>query len=74
MDALEYGRIVHAENVGDLGCSEAWAIVKDGILFCTTFPCHMCAKHIIASGIGKAIFLEPYQKVSRPNSTATAYK
>jgi hypothetical protein len=36
--------------------------VKGGILYCTTFPCHMCAKHIVASGISRVVFLEPYPK------------
>lgn len=62
MDALEYGRIIHAEmsalsDAARLGCA-----VKDGILYCTTFPCHMCAKHIVAAGIEKVVFLEPYPK------------
>jgi hypothetical protein len=36
--------------------------LKNSILYCTTFPCHMCAKHIISSGIRKVVFLEPYPK------------
>ena len=31
-------------------------------LYCTTFPCHICAKHIVASGIGRVVYLEPYPK------------
>jgi hypothetical protein len=36
--------------------------VENGVLYCTTFPCHMCAKHIVASGISNVVFLEPYPK------------
>lgn len=36
--------------------------VKNGILYCTTFPCHNCTKHILASGIQKVVFLEPHPK------------
>ena len=36
--------------------------LKNGRLFCTTFPCHICARHIVASGIGEVIFVEPYEK------------
>jgi hypothetical protein len=36
--------------------------VRGGTLYCTTFPCHMCAKHIVASGIERVVFLEPYPK------------
>jgi deoxycytidylate deaminase len=62
MDALEYGRIVHAEMsaISDAACSGRG--VRNGTLYCTTFPCHMCAKHIVASGIDRVVFLEPYPK------------
>jgi hypothetical protein len=36
--------------------------VQDATLFCTTFPCHICAKHIVGSGIDTVYFLEPYPK------------
>jgi hypothetical protein len=36
--------------------------LKDAVLYCTTFPCHMCAKHIVAAGIKAVVFLEPYPK------------
>lgn len=62
MDALEYGRIIHAEMSAITDASRLGISIKDAILYCTTFPCHMCAKHIVASGIAKVIFLEPYPK------------
>lgn len=31
-------------------------------MYTTTFPCHNCAKHIIAAGITKVFFVEPYPK------------
>lgn len=62
MDALEYGRIVHAEMSAICGAARVGRPLKDTTLFCTTYPCHMCAKHIIASGIKKVVFLEPYPK------------
>lgn len=31
-------------------------------LFSTTFPCHNCAKHIVAAGIREVIYIEPYPK------------
>jgi cytidine deaminase len=36
--------------------------IKYGTLYCTTFPCHLCAKHIVASGIALVVYLEPYPK------------
>ncbi len=62
MDALEYGRIVHAEMSAIVDAARLGRSVNGGTLFCTTFPCHMCAKHIVAAGLKKVVFLEPYPK------------
>jgi deoxycytidylate deaminase len=62
MDALEYGRIVHAEMSAITDAARLGRALKGTTLYCTTFPCHMCAKHIIASGIKHVVFLEPYPK------------
>jgi deoxycytidylate deaminase len=66
MDALEYGRIVHAEMGALSDAARLGHPVKDGVLYCTTFPCHICAKHIVAAGIVKVVFLEPYPKSLAP--------
>jgi deoxycytidylate deaminase len=62
MDALEYTRVVHAEMSAITDAARLGRSLRDATLFCTTFPCHMCAKHIIAAGIARVIFLEPYPK------------
>jgi len=62
MDALEYGRIIHAEMSAITDAARLGISLKDTILYCTTFPCHMCSKHIVASGIREVVFLEPYPK------------
>lgn len=62
MDALEYGRIIHAEMCALTDAARLGRPVKEGVLFSTAFPCHMCAKHIVSSGIRTVIFLEPYPK------------
>ena len=62
MDALEYGRVIHAEMSAICDAARLGRSLQNATLFCTTFPCHMCAKHIIASGISRVIFLEPYPK------------
>lgn len=62
MDALEYGRIVHAEMSAITDAARLGRTTKGAILFCTTFPCHMCAKHIVAAGLARVVFLEPYPK------------
>lgn len=62
MDALEYGRIVHAEMSALSDAARVGTSVRNGVLYCTTFPCHMCAKHIVAAGVSRVVFLEPYPK------------
>jgi deoxycytidylate deaminase/adenylylsulfate kinase-like enzyme len=62
-DLIEYSRSVHAEmdaivslaRIGGTGLQEA-------TLYTTTFPCHNCARHIVASGIMKVFYIEPYEK------------
>lgn len=62
MDALEYGRIIHAEMSAICDAARLGRSIRGAVLFATTFPCHMCAKHIVAAGIKKVVFLEPYPK------------
>lgn len=59
---IEYGRIVHAEMAAITDAARRGISVKGEILYCTTFPCHMCARHILALGIHKVIYIEPYPK------------
>jgi deoxycytidylate deaminase len=62
MDIIEFGRILHAEMSALMDAARLGRAVQDAILFCTTFPCHICAKHIVGSGIDTVYFLEPYPK------------
>ena len=61
-DITEYGRMVHAEMNAVVDAARLGRSTKGATLYVTTFPCHNCAKHIIASGIKKVIFIEPYPK------------
>jgi len=61
-DITEYGRAVHAEMSAILSCAKNGIPLKDAELYCTTFPCHNCAKHIVGSGVKRVIFIEPYPK------------
>lgn len=61
-DITEYGRVVHAEMEAILACARSDISTKGAELYCTTFPCHNCAKHIVASGIKRVVFVEPYPK------------
>jgi len=60
---IEFSRAVHAEmhallNAGAVHGSK----ISGGKLFVTTYPCHSCARHIVAAGIKEVYFLEPYRK------------
>jgi cytidine deaminase len=59
---LEFGRIVHAEMSAITDAARRGLSVKDATLYCTTFPCHMCARHIIAAGLKAVMYIEPYPK------------
>ncbi len=59
---IEFGRIVHAEMAAITDAARRGVPVKDATLYCTTFPCHMCARHIISSGITRVVYIEPYPK------------
>ena len=36
--------------------------IRESTLYCTTFPCHLCARLIVASGITRVVYIEPYAK------------
>ena len=61
-DITEYGRVVHAEMEALLACGRNGISTKGASIYCTTFPCHNCAKHIIAAGVDEVVFVEPYPK------------
>jgi deoxycytidylate deaminase len=62
MDIGEFSRIVHAEMAALIDAARRGVAVSGHTMYVTTFPCHNCAKHIIAAGIQKVVFLEPYSK------------
>jgi len=61
-DITEFGRSVHAEMEALLACARSGRSARGAILYTTTFPCHNCTRHIIAAGISKVIYIEPYAK------------
>jgi deoxycytidylate deaminase len=58
----EYGRAVHGEMDAILTCARLGISVSGNYLYVTTFPCHTCTRHIIASGIKRVYYVEPYPK------------
>lgn len=59
---LEFGRVVHAEMAALTDACRLGSAVRGATLYCTTFPCHMCARHIVASGVERVVYIEPYPK------------
>ena len=62
-DLIEFSRSIHAEMHAILtGSQLSGNRTRGGKLFCTTYPCHSCARHIIAAGIQEVYYIEPYRK------------
>ena len=62
MSITEFGRAVHAEMAAITDAARRGVSVAGSVLLCTTFPCHNCAKHIVAAGIQQVVYIEPYPK------------
>lgn len=58
----EYTRAVHAEMAAILACARNGISLQNSTLYCSTFPCHNCAKHIVHAGLRRVVYIEPYPK------------
>lgn len=68
-DLIEFSRAVHAEMDALISLSRGGGGSTVGAnLYATTFPCHNCARHIIAAGIEKVYYIEPYEKSLAPEA------
>lgn len=63
----EFQRAVHAEMEALLACARSGVSQRGGTLYTTVFPCHICAKHIVAAGIKRVVYIEPYPKSRVPD-------
>jgi deoxycytidylate deaminase len=70
MSTIDYIRALHAETAALSAAAQHGIAVGGCTLYVTTFPCHDCAKQIIASGIERVVYIEPYTK----SLTRTFYK
>lgn len=59
---LEFSRAVHAEMDALLSAARKGVSLVGTRLFVTTFPCHYCARHIVAAGVDEVQYIEPYPK------------
>jgi deoxycytidylate deaminase len=61
-DIIEFGRMIHAEMNAITDAARFRRSTVGSTLYCTTLPCHICTRHIIASGIKRVVYIEPYHK------------
>jgi deoxycytidylate deaminase len=60
---IEFSRAVHAELHAIISAAQsAGNQMLGGMLYCTTYPCHACARHIVAAGLAVVRYIEPYRK------------
>lgn len=59
---IEFVRAVHAEMAAITDAARRGISVADTVLYVTTFPCHHCARHIVAAGINRVVYVAPYAK------------
>lgn len=62
MNIGEFSRPVHAEMAAIIDAARRGVSIDGCSIYVTTFPCHNCAKHIVAAGLRRVIYLEPYPK------------
>ena len=61
-DITEFGRMTHAEMSALTDAARLGLSTKGATIYVTTYPCHNCAKHLIAAGISRIVYIEPYPK------------
>ncbi|WP_448950443.1 anti-phage dCTP deaminase [Labrys neptuniae] len=60
---IEYSRAIHAEMEAILSVArEGKNSLVGATLYTSVYPCHNCARHIVASGIISVVYIEPYDK------------
>lgn len=60
---IEFSRSIHAEMEAILSVArEGKHSLVGATLFTNTYPCHNCARHIVASGITEVVYIRPYRK------------
>jgi cytidine deaminase len=59
---IEFGRAVHAEMASIVDAARRGVPVSGATMYVTTFPCHLCARLIVAAGIKRVVYIEPYAK------------
>lgn len=45
-----------------MACTRTGRATRGTTMYVTTYPCHNCARHLIAAGVERVVFIEPYPK------------
>ncbi len=62
-ELIEFSRAIHAEMEAILSAARtAKQGLIGGTIFVTTYPCDNCVKHILAAGLHRVVYIEPYPK------------
>lgn len=61
-DIVEYSRSIHAEMNALLSAARNGISPLGAKLYCTTYPCHNCARHLVTAGVESVNYIEPYVK------------
>ncbi len=67
MSLIAYFRAVHAEMACLMDAARRGVRTDGNTLVCTTFPCHECARHIVAAGVSRVVYIDPYPKSLTPD-------
>lgn len=62
MSLIEFGRVLHAEMAALLQAARTSISSEGTVLLATTFPCHMCMRLIVGSGVSEVVYVDPYPK------------
>lgn len=65
-DLLEFGRVAHAEMAAICTAARRGTALGGMTMLSTTYPCHECARLIIAAGISRVVYVDPYPKSQVP--------
>ncbi|GBU15900.1 tRNA-specific adenosine deaminase [Methylobacterium jeotgali] len=61
-DLIEYSRSIHAEMDALFSAARKGVSPVGTTLYCTTYPCHNCARHLVTAGVERVYYVEPYKK------------
>lgn len=74
LSLIEFGRVAHAEMSAITQAARKSGSIRESTIFTTSYPCHMCMRLIIAAGITRVVYVDPYPKSLAEEMYATELK